>query len=481
MKHLSLLLAAAWLLSACGEFRGMPSLDVKLPETFSESASQTEVSYPAPLKQDWWRQTDDTMLIDLLGRVQQQNLSIEQARERLLAARESSRSLDYLPGITLTADAQYSRLREGDVAVNNVGFSGGSSQKKTTGYYNARMDSSWELPLWGQFSAADDVDRAAFRYAEADLAAVRANVVAEAIRLYAQMRGFQQQKIAQEAIVAAQENIASYQQIKHKAGLITQGELLSAKRSVLEANISMQNMVKDEIASRQQLAALLGQASPDEAWKTPAAIPVIRVTEFSDGPVDVLRNRPDIRRAEAAVLREAGQLELAKADRYPRITLGGSLSQLDNLTGAPLPGKTVQFTGTPSVSIPLFDWGKRLAAAREQDARLSESASAYREAVIAAMTEVETFLAAYHTAKQSEVQTNETAALEQQNQQQAALLFERGLTDGIAAQNAAIAALQADIAALQASVEHLSRLAALTKALGGGIPVSTTPTTEQTP
>jgi len=243
----------------------------------------------------------------------------------------------------------------------------------------------------------------------------------------------------------------------------------------------MQNMVKDEIASRQQLAALLGQASPDEAWKTPAAIPVIRVTEFSDGPVDVLRNRPDIRRAEAAVLREAGQLELAKADRYPRITLGGSLSQLDNLTGAPLPGKTVQFTGTPSVSIPLFDWGKRLAAAREQDARLSESASAYREAVIAAMTEVETFLAAYHTAKQSEVQTNETAALEQQNQQQAALLFERGLTDGIAAQNAAIAALQADIAALQASVEHLSRLAALTKALGGGIPVSTTPTTEQTP
>jgi outer membrane protein TolC len=120
--------------------------------------------------------------------VEQQNLSLEQVRFRLLAARESARTLDYLPTLGITTDAQYNRLIEGDFAINNVGFPGvGGGQQKTTGFYNARLDSSWELPLWGQYGAAEDVDKATLAYAEADLASVRANVIAEAVRLYAEL------------------------------------------------------------------------------------------------------------------------------------------------------------------------------------------------------------------------------------------------------------------------------------------------------
>ncbi len=485
MKQAGWLMIAASLLASCAEFRGMPSLDVDLPDRFVEQAALASEK-PAALSQDWWKQTEDKLLVGLLERVEGQNLSIEQARLRLLAARESARTVDYLPTLSSGADIQANRLIKGDFAINNVGFEGaGSAAKKTTNYYNARLDSSWELPLWGQYGAAAAIDRQSLVYAEADLASVRANVIAEAVRLYAEMRGYQQQRSSQQNIVAAQEKIAEYQSIKHAAGLIPDGELASARRSVLDAKSNLQTTIKNEIATRQQLAALMGQATPEKEWETPADVPMIQLPELGDTPLDVLRNRPDIRRAEAAVLREAGEFELAKADRYPRITLSGTLSQLDNLTGTPLPGKTIQLSGVPAVSLPLFDWGKRLAAAKAQDAKLSEAASAYRETVVNAMTEVESFLSAAYVAGQNKEQSAEGAQLEKDNHQQAALLFSQGLTDGIAAENARIMMLQADIALWQAQVEHISRLAALTKALGGGVPAAAIsapiiPTNEQT-
>jgi outer membrane protein TolC len=217
----------------------------------------------------------------------------------------------------------------------------------------------------------------------------------------------------------------------------------------------------------QQLANLLGSAQPDEVWKTAADIPSFDVPAFDDTPLDVLRNRPDIRKAETSVLAAAGEFELSKSDMYPKLTLSGNLSQLDNLTGNPLMGKTVQLTGIPSLSLPLFDWGKRLSAARIKDEKLSEKASAYRETVIGAMNELEEFWSSYRTAQAVEKSTEENAQIAYKTSEHASLLFEQGINDGIAAETAAIDAASAAISELQAKADTITRLTALTKALGG--------------
>jgi outer membrane protein TolC len=86
------------------------------------------------------------------------------------------------------------------------------------------------------------------------------------------------------------------------------------------------------------------------------------------------------------------------------------------------------------------------------------------------MTEVESFLNAAHTAKQNKEHAFESAKLESKNQEHAELLFQQGLIDGIAFENSHVLARQAQITALQQHVEHINYIAALTKALGGGIP-----------
>ncbi len=451
------------LLSGCADFKGMPSLEMTLPETFKRKATSEA---PAKLQKDWWKSTDDEMLKVIIGQLETQNLSLEQARFRLNAARIDNRQSDYLPSLTATTDAQYSHLIKGKTSIQNVGIpqAGG---KKTTGYYNAKIDASWEVPLYGQFNDAGDIKNANITFAEADIEAVRASVISEAVRLYGEMRAKQQEIICREAISVSAKKIADYQAIKHKVGLITDTDLGSSKQSELSAQNDLQVAQRDLVTRQQQLAKLLGNATPDEAWNEAADIPVFAPPTFDDAPLDVLRNRPDIRKAEAEVLAAAGDFKLARSEMYPKLTLSGNLSQLDNLTGNPLMGETVQLGGIPTLSLPLFDWGKRLSNAKIKDEKLSETAFAYRETVIGAMNEVEEFWSAYRAAQSSEATSKQNADISTKASDHVALLFKQGISDGIDAENAAIEASRSAITHLQSRADTITKFTALTKALGG--------------
>ena len=469
-------IAAAWLplaLSGCADFKGMPSLETKLPETFQQ---QPAGEAPIKLQKDWWRHANDKTLLAIIHALETQNLSLEQARFRLNAARLDTRQSDYLPSLTAKTEAPYDRSIEGNTAIgNNANAQTGG--KKTAGYYNAKLDASWEVPIYGQLGDAADVANANIAFAQADVDAVRASVISEAIRLYAEMRSRQQEALKRQAVVTATRTTVEYQKIRHKAGLITDSELGASHQSLLTARNEMRRPESEAVARMQQLAKLLGSAQPDEAWRTPADIPSFDVPAFYDTPLDVLRNRPDIRKAEASVLAAAGEFELSKSDMYPKLILSGNLSQLDNLTGNPLLGKTVQLTGIPSLSLPLFDWGKRLSAARIKDEELSEKASAYREIVIGAMNEVEEFWSSYRMAQAAEKSTEENTQIARKASEHAGLLFKQGISDGIAAESAAIDAAHAAIAGLQAKADTIAKLTLLTKALGG----ASAPTMKENP
>lgn len=450
-------------LSGCADFKGNPGLEVKLPPTFQQ---QLVAQAPAKLQKNWWQSTADNTLLGMLKALETQNLSLEQARFRLTAARLNSRKFDYLPNLGGKVEANYTHLLEGNTAVSRTGGSQSGNQK-TTGYYSATLDASWELPLYGQLDDADAITKANVAFAEADLDAIRTSVISEAIRLYADMRSRQQETLKRQAVVAAAQAIANYQSSKHKVGLLSDTELGISQQSLLTAQNQLHRAESEAVARMRQLAKLLGVTQPDKTWQASAAVPTFAVTAFDDTPLDVLRNRPDIRKAEASVLVAAGEFELSKTELYPKITLSGNLSQLANLTGNPLMGNAVQLSGMPALALPLFDWGKRLSAARIKDEKLSEKASSYRETVIGAMNEVEEFWSAYRTAQAVEKATVANTQIARHAHEHAVVLFKQGFIDGIAAQTAAINAANSAIIELQAKADVITTLAALTKALGG--------------
>jgi NodT family efflux transporter outer membrane factor (OMF) lipoprotein len=461
------------ILSGCADFKGMPSLDMKLPEKFEQQHAERIAETPTTLEKNWWMHTDDKTLIAIIHAVEKLNLSLEQAQLRLNAARIDTGGYDYLPSLTATASGQFDKLVRGDTPVGGINnVSGG---KKIKGYYNAKLDASWEIPLYGQLGDAADITNANVAFAQADVDTVRASVINEAVRLYAEMRSKQQEVLKREAIVAASQKITDYEKIKHMAGLLTDSELGTSQQSLLAAQDALKRAENEKVSRMQQLATLLGAVTPDDTWKTPADIPIFEVPAFDDTPLDVLRNRPDIRKAEASVLAAAGEYYLSKSEMYPKISLSGSLSQLGNLTGNPLPGETVQLSGIPSISLPLFDWGKRLASVQVKDERLSEKASAYRETVIGAMNEVEEFWSSYRTAQAQEKSAQENMQIAIKASAHASLLFTQGINDGIGEQTAIIDAQTAVINELQAKANSITQLTALTKALG----IVSNPTTNE--
>ncbi|MFA6094319.1 MAG: TolC family protein [Candidatus Paceibacterota bacterium] len=455
--HLPIILA----LTGCTEFMVKPTLDVALPKSWHTEMPRGD--QPVPLSHTWWRQIDDPVLVAVLEKIERDNLSIEQARFRLQAARSDAGNTQYLPNINLSASLQLDRN------ANGAGTQVNSSNSKTTGTYSAGSDVAWEIPLYGQYGTSQAIVAANTSYASADIQAVRAAVIAEAVQRYSQLRANQKKRTLLNSIAIAQSRISALSETKAKAGLIA---YTGVARAAQDEQSVARELAAAEISlaeSRQQLARLCGLTEAPPEWEAPAEVPLFPHFVFNDTPVDVIRNRPDIRKAEADVIVAAGKLDLAKADRYPKLSLTGSVSQVGNVVAAPFSGGTVQLSGMPVLTLPLFDWGSRLAKAKAQDARLAEKASLYREAVIVAINEVEQALAAERAAAKqvsSATLSEKDAARIGAN---ITLLHSRGLVDDLEWQSSLVAHARSTIGHQDAKANHASRIATLTKALGGGI------------
>jgi outer membrane protein TolC len=126
-----------------------------------------------------------------------------------------------------------------------------------------------------------------------------------------------------------------------------------------------------------------------------AALPAVQALAVL--PADLLRNRPDIQSAEAAVEQAAAEVGVSRAALYPRLTLTGSLLYAYNLTrNHRTTSDSIPMIG-PQIDIPLFDWGRRRAVADGKELALQASIKAYRQAVLNGIAEAESALAAVNS------------------------------------------------------------------------------------
>jgi outer membrane protein TolC len=125
-----------------------------------------------------------------------------------------------------------------------------------------------------------------------------------------------------------------------------------------------------------------------------APVPHLELAAAPAAPADLLRLRPDVARAEAQTLIAAAQLGVARADMLPRLNLTGSINVTDAVLGNPVNAGATILPATPFISIPLFDWGRRLAVARQRDAQFDQSLIQYQQTVTQAVAEASNALAA---------------------------------------------------------------------------------------
>lgn len=447
--RLLLATACSGALAACATVKVPPLPRGDLPAAWRNAPPG--VAAPAPDLRGWWKAFDDPELNALVDRALTDNLDVQQAALRLRAARALERKsrTEFLPRLA------FQTIEE-------------PNPQNTASYFQAGFDSTWELGLFGRAEATRHIAAAEVGAAAEELQSARVSLVAEVVRAYLQLRGAQRSEALLESAAQSTREKLHLLRVRERLRLAS---ALEVDHAVADDAAAQEQLAKPRFAiaqNAQTLALLLGRSEPDPAWLRPAPLPRLTATGFDSIPANLLRTRPEIRTAEANVLKAAGELGIAQADLYPHIALGSSLTFAALVKGQTRLGDVNNtFAIGPIIDIPLFDWGERRAVRDARDAQLQAALLAYRQAVLQGASDVENALAALHAQDQRALQTRKAAEALQSGARMTRKLRELGQADGLDLADAQVALSKAQLDAEQAREEQDIAFVALYKALGG--------------
>ncbi|MDB5685838.1 MAG: TolC family protein [Rhizorhabdus sp.] len=334
----------------------------------------------APVPNDWWRLFNDPALDRLIRASLAANADLRVAYANLDGARAALRQARAarLPQTTI----------ESAGTIDNSATQPSASSNVPTTDYDLALTASWDVDLFGRLrsgalAAGADADAQA-----AALDSLRVAVVSDTVLAYVDLCGATRAATVSREVIAVQERSVALVQDQLAAGEVSPLEVSQAASLLESTRATLAPFEAARANALYRIATLQGRP-PAEARevnivcnappKLRAAVPV------GDGQALLLR-RPDIREAERRLAAVAARIGVARADLYPRVNLGGAVGLL-----------TGSFAATAS---PLISWAfpnQAPARARLEQARATERAAlaGWDVAVLRALREVETALAAY--------------------------------------------------------------------------------------
>lgn len=354
----------------------LPALDRNVPTVWTQA--DPGLALPAgPDLRTWWTAFNDPALDALVDQALAQNLTLAQSASRVRQARYLAGGVtsSFLPSLS-------------------AGTRSAQTPSANDTYLQGSLDAIWDLGLFGAREGAKQRYQGGIDLALAEEQAARVTVVAEVVRNYLDLRAAQAQLAQGQAQGQLEARTLTLLDARITSRLAASGERDALVLKQARTRAALADPLAAQAGAAQALALLLGLTRPDPSWSTLVPQPALAVRAIAQVPADLLRVRPEIRRAEADVAQAAGDLGIARSELYPRVALGASYLVSYNLTRD---ARTRFNTGTaigPIIDIPLFDWGRRQAGADARREALAAAVMAYRQAVLEGVAEVETALAA---------------------------------------------------------------------------------------
>lgn len=435
--------------------------ELKVPAVWQEGADPALV----PAEEEvicWWTLFDDPLLEQLIemGRQSNLDLRIAVARVREARARLGIAAGEHWPAVDAAGSAMRQRSSENSL----------SQGSGTDSVYNVGLDASWELDLFGRIGRSVEAARADYQASEEDRVDVLISLYAEIARTYFTVRTSQARLAATVGNLASQRQVLDLTRSRFRNGLATGLDVAQAER-VLAASEAAVPPLRIELARAiNSIAVLLGQP-PGALFaelSEPAPIPVPPTQVTVGVPADLLRQRPDIRRAERLLAAQTARIGIATSDLYPRLSLSGSFA-FEALEGGDLfKSGSRTFGFGPTVRWLLFD-GKRVRSQIQvEDARAEQALYQYEQTMLNALNEAENAMTQY-------LQQRDTLAALERSQQAGRRsvklstgLYKDGLSDFQNVLDSQRALFEIENLLAAARGDTVINLVQLYKAIGGG-------------
>ena len=186
------------------------------------------------------------------------------------------------------------------------------------------FDAAWELDLWGKNRRGVEAQTASLLASVADYYSVLVSMTAEVARTYAMIRQFE--VLIEEALenVSLQEHGLAITESRFRNGATTELDVTQATTLLESTRASVPQLKTSLQQARNALSTLLGQptGTVDALLAGPKGIPTAPAKVAVSVPAEMLRRRPDIRRAELDAAAQCARIGVAKAALYPSFSLG---------------------------------------------------------------------------------------------------------------------------------------------------------------
>ena len=347
---------------------------------------------PAALNQ-WWTTLQDPVLTRLIDRAVAGNLDLRDAEARIreARARRGVSAADRFPTLNASGTATRSRLSE-------TGFYEGTSYEgATTTLYDGGFDASWEIDLFGRIQRQVEAAQAGLEASEENYRDVLITLLAEVAVNYLEVRTLQARLSVAEANRDTQAKTVELVRTSVDAGETARLDLEQALTNLETTRSTIPSLEIGLAQARNRLAVLLGQppGAVDNELAERRSIPLAPPQVAVGVPADVLRRRPDLRRAERTLAAATADIGVATADLYPTLTLFGSIGLESLDAGDFLSSASRVFGVGPSLQWNLFDAGRIRNNIDIVSAQQEQALIAYEATVLKALQDVENSIVAY--------------------------------------------------------------------------------------
>ena len=447
---LILLCAGFPLLTGCiniGPNHTPPSFP-ELNDTIPESVDAAE----------WWTQFNDPELDRLVALALEHNSDLKSA---IATVREARAQLGVVRGGYGPSVDGNGRVVRQETAINV----GGSDSAQTL--YSVGLDAVWEIDLFGGTRRGVEAAVADWEAQEANLGDVQVSVAAETALAYLQLRTNERLLEVAQSTLQAQQDTLDLQESRLSGGLSNDLAVQQARYNLASTSASIPPIQTAIQQSRNALAVLVGEL-PGALELSEKGAGETAELNLEGIPADLLRRRPDVRRAERQLAAQTARIGQSKAGLYPTFSLVGSIG-LESLSASSLlESDSGRYSIAPGVSWPIFHAGSIRSSVKVQEARQEKALAAYEKSVLNAVREVRDALMDYQMerARYTALETAVEAARGAEG-----IAKDRnvnGLTDfsNVLDAQRALYALQRDLAISKGRLGETT--VRLYKALGGG-------------
>jgi len=342
----------------------------------------------APLAR-WWEGLGDQALSGLIETGLEKAPAIEAATARIRQARSgiASARAGLLPSLNASATYIYADLP-------NQAFGGGQSDFTTLGF-----DTQWELDLWGGKARGLERARAEAGAAEAMLADVQVSLSAEIARTYVALQAREASAKLLDERRSREERLLSLTGLRFDGGTASAQEVAGARQRLSGTQAELAGVKAEAAILRDGLAILTGEAPGSLDHLPVTAIPLPPAQVAVGDPAAMLARRPDVLAAERRLAASSAAIGLAKARRFPAVSLLGLIGIGGSSIGDAFDTSQLSAIAVPRLSWNFLDFGRAAAEVRGARAGRDAALAEYRDSVLKALLDAEASLARYGAAR----------------------------------------------------------------------------------